>query len=459
MARHYRILFFIIVLWVLLPVKSYTQCHEMIWPDFTYTIGQDGITVTFTNKMGSSECGGYFSYMRYFGDGTSSSEMHPAHTYSSDGTYIVRLKVSQSPPCASNSSSSEQIITISSANPGTLFLKLEGPSLAAECQDVYFTTNVVGGTPPYSYRWDMSEFYCSPAGSTTIFCPCNAPNNPVINNGPSNPGARFLTTGPAPTTISVTVTDARGNTETQYLSIRVKPGIQPPGIILKTIEDCQNAYKINTPVIMFPDIKPLSAFEYPTDYLWDFGDGTTYLDNVDGGGFAVHKYTACGNYTIKLTISDPYGSMQAIRSIVIRDDLCSCTKPGTTGGGSNPETRFGVSVTSFQCRAPTYSMSYTANSVAGIQLCDRTTGGSSSCPANFIPYARWLWEFTDAGPDGQPFVVLNTFDADSTKHVLLKDCITMASNEPAYRVDLAGHTRWRHLFSEYVCTIPSPYRY
>jgi hypothetical protein len=46
----------------------------------------------------------------------------------------------------------------------------------------------------------------------------------------------------------------------------------------------------NSDIIFLPDINPLSAFEYPTNYHWDFDDGSTSLDNVDGGGFAMHRY-------------------------------------------------------------------------------------------------------------------------------------------------------------------------
>lgn len=64
-----------------------TVCDAGI-SDFTYVI--DGLTATFTNESD----GAIVSYAWDFGDGASSSEENPVHTYAEDGEYAVCLIIS-----------------------------------------------------------------------------------------------------------------------------------------------------------------------------------------------------------------------------------------------------------------------------------------------------------------------------------------------------------------------------
>lgn len=180
-------------------LAAQNQC-PLPYAEFTHTFGPDGFTVLFESAMGSAECGGEFTFLWTFDDGTTSTEPNPVHIYAEEGTYRVRLKVTLKPPCT-GSVTTEHLVTIRGGNPGTLWVDVRGPNLLAECQQVFYEAQVVGGTPPYTYEWDM-------------------------------------------------------------------------------------------------------------------------------GGVAVHNYTACGVFTIKLTVSDPSGSMQATRPIIIRDGNCQCAGTG-----------------------------------------------------------------------------------------------------------------------------------
>jgi PKD repeat protein len=74
--------------------------------DFTYTI--DGMTVTFTDNSYDPD-GVIVSWLWDFGDGTTSTEQNPIHTYAVPGTYTVTLTVTDDDGA---SSSVSKIITI-----------------------------------------------------------------------------------------------------------------------------------------------------------------------------------------------------------------------------------------------------------------------------------------------------------------------------------------------------------
>ncbi|MFC5045910.1 PKD domain-containing protein [Aquimarina hainanensis] len=59
------------------------------------------------------------------------------------------------------------------------------------------------------------------------------------------------------------------------------------------------------------------TFNQATEYLWDFGDGTTATEQNP-----THTYTANGNYTITLTSTNPYG-----KNVNIKKDIVSINLP------------------------------------------------------------------------------------------------------------------------------------
>ena len=69
-----------------------------IQPNFAFGTACEGNSISFTNASiyaGTDS----LSYLWYFGDGTTSTEYEPAHTYFSSGTFLVRLEVSNESSC------------------------------------------------------------------------------------------------------------------------------------------------------------------------------------------------------------------------------------------------------------------------------------------------------------------------------------------------------------------------
>ena len=92
-----------------LPFLFMTSCGDdegttpTIVAAFDFEIGSDGLTVTFTNNSTGAE-----TYSWNFGDGNTSTDENPSHTYSAEGSYDVVLVASS----GGNSSSASETIAV-----------------------------------------------------------------------------------------------------------------------------------------------------------------------------------------------------------------------------------------------------------------------------------------------------------------------------------------------------------
>ncbi|MFN0213171.1 MAG: PKD domain-containing protein, partial [Saprospiraceae bacterium] len=350
------------------PSNDPCECDPVA--DFSFTPDSDGLTVDFDASTSSGTEPLTYSWT-FGGDGDGTGIM-PTHIFSEGGTYVVVLTVTNG--CGTATATAEHNVTVNEGSPSSMWLTLSGPTLATECQQVSFNANVTGGVPPYTYAWNMGDEYCSPG------CPTDCSVNPDFE-GDQTESAVFTYTGLGTNSVCVTVTDAVGNSEYECLELKVKNGIQPLEIVINGTPACGSAYASNTLIVMWPDIDPLSAFEYPTDYFWDFGDGDTYFDNFDGGGVAIHSYDSLGDFTITLTVSDPNGSMQATKEI----SICG------PGGGNPPTCDL---VNSINPLSPTIVLDYVGNSGAPSSVYfDYTSNQVPLC----MPTYKWTGRMDDCG--------------------------------------------------------------
>jgi PKD repeat protein len=89
---------------------GFCSCKKstVVPPDVIYTVSLDGYTVTFTNQTSGAS-----SYKWDFGDGTSSTDQSPVHTYPGKGKYVPTLYIT-----AANGATAEgsTVINISKAS-------------------------------------------------------------------------------------------------------------------------------------------------------------------------------------------------------------------------------------------------------------------------------------------------------------------------------------------------------
>lgn len=204
---------------------------------------------------------GPYDYLWDFGDGSSSNQPNPTHTYSADGTYTVCVTVTDSINCISTFCDT---VNASSAIPPCFndFSFTYGAGT-----QVSFISSVTG-TGIISYNWSFGD------GQNSI-----QPNASHVYNFPGN----YL--------VKLTTTDQLGCTAVKVKWVVISGG------------NC-NANFANYPdstngEMMEYQFRSYFAGSNAATHTWDFGDG-----NTAQGRFVDHLYATPGWYQVKLTVTD-----------------------------------------------------------------------------------------------------------------------------------------------------------
>ena len=363
--------------------------------DFTAdkTVGPSPLAVKFTDKSSGNPT----TYSWNFGDGTTSSEKNPSHTYNKTGTYTVSLTVSNE--FGSDTKTSTSLITV--GNAPYVFFTANG---TINSHEVVFTTH---GTVDNStvFKWDFGDGTTSAERNPTHIYKSNGTYNVTMtasnaygtynytlknvsitdtlkadftatNNMGSSPlkvqftdtsigsganssflwnfgdGATSTERNPSHTynrtgtyTVALTVTNPCGATDSILKSNFVSVGNVPVADFVGT--PTNGVSPLN---VQFTDRSQGDSLTY----AWDFGDGTTSTEKNPR-----HTYTAVGTYTVKLTVKNVYGTHTA-------------TKDRYITVGAPPRADFQADVLSGIAPHP-------------VQFTDLSTGNPTT----------WYWDFGD----------------------------------------------------------------
>ena len=228
--------------------------------DFTAdkTTGPSPLAVKFTDKSSGNPT----KYAWDFGDGSTSTEKNPSHTYTSTGQYTVKLTVS-------NEFGSDTKTSTSFINVGTapyVFFTANG---TINSKQVTFTThgNVAEGT----YRWDFGD------GTTS---------------SEKDPIHTYKSTGVYNVTLAVSNAYGTYNYTLKNVSITDT---------LKADFSATNNQGSSPLRVQFTDTSIGSG--NTSSFLWNFGDGTTSTERNP-----THTYNRTGQYTVALTVTNPCGA-------------------------------------------------------------------------------------------------------------------------------------------------------
>ena len=227
----------------------------------TPTSGVAPLSVTFTDAT----TGNVTSWSWNFGDGTTSTDQSPNHTYSTPGSYTVKLTATG--PGGSTTKKGSTLVKVTwpapeasftmSSTSGTTPLKVTFTNttigkVTAWAWDFGDGTSATGKSPKHSYAtpgsYTVTLTATGPGGSSTITA------STPISATPPAPVANFtMTPGSGTAPLTVTFTDTTTGTVTSW--------------------------------------------------AWDFGDGTTSAVESPS-----HSYASPGSYTVTLTATGPGGS-------------------------------------------------------------------------------------------------------------------------------------------------------
>ncbi len=198
------------------------------------------------------------SYIWDFGDGNSSSDFEPSHTFAGDGVYTVQLIVSNE--CGSDTTSREvEVVTAPTAG---------------------FTTESTAGCAPFTLTLTNTA-----SANTTAFNYTATGAVPPVSSDP-NPTFTFPSAGQF--TIIQAVSNAAGSSsDTLTIAVGEVPDAGFEGVSM-------------------PDTALLELTNTSTGataFAWDFGDGNTSTEVSPS-----HTYTDEGTYTVTLIATNTCGA-------------------------------------------------------------------------------------------------------------------------------------------------------
>lgn len=230
--------------------------------DFDFNNSCVNVAVNFTDASTISS-GTVQSWDWDFGNGSSSAQQNPTHTYSAANDYTVSLIVTSDQGCTDNIS---QTLTVS-PNP------IVGFTATTECEGTAteFTDNssVTPGTIN-GWTWDFGD------------------------NGTSDQQNPTHTYGGANTyTVSLSVTSSDGCTSSSTQAVFVEPtpvaDFTGTDVCLGTPTTFNNLSNVSTGTI--------------TDYLWDFDDNGATSDVLN----PTHTFSTSGPHNVSLTVTSSSG--------------------------------------------------------------------------------------------------------------------------------------------------------
>lgn len=215
------------------------------------------------------------TYNWAFGDGSTSSEANPTHTYTSGGSYTVSLEVVDS-----NGLSAFHQETISVNSP---------PSADFDyARDTPPANNQPHANEQINFYDDSSDSDGDIQSIEWSFPDGSTPTGDIVNYEFDSSGTYD---------VSLTATDNDGSTDTYTNTISVDPENQDP--------NSDFDYNPENPVVsqevQFSDLSSDSDGSV-TSWDWTFGDGT--FSNSQN---PTHTYDSSGTYTVELTVEDNDG--------------------------------------------------------------------------------------------------------------------------------------------------------
>lgn len=247
-----------------LPVMFFASCSEdeiePVAPTSGFAFDTNEMTVTFANTSENAD-----SYTWNFGDGETSTEENPTHTYSKGGTYTVKL-----------TAVSDNGHDLESKNVTVVW---PGPAPIAEYsfEKDGLTVNFTNASEnAVSYKWEFGNNYSS------------------TDESPSH-----TYTAPGTYTVILTAIGEDGTEVEVSKEISVVPAPKT-----------NFSFGADGLTVIFTN-----SSEYATSYKWDFGDGNTSTEE-----HPTHTFAAGGTYTIVLTATGEDGTeVEASEEVTVEE--------------------------------------------------------------------------------------------------------------------------------------------
>ncbi len=340
------------------------------------TSGCFPLRVQFTDSSTAGPGNSLSTWQWDFGDGTTSTQQSPQHTYTAAGNFTVTLKVTNDKGCTKVLSRANLI----RVTPGvTAGFSNSQPTVCQPPAPITFTNSSTGsGTVTYTWKFGDGNtstlanpvYTYTTSGTFTVTLVAASSNgcadtlvktniiavgtNKSTIGGPDslcvNDSGSFSNTSlPAPVSSSWTFGDGGSSTQTNPVHAYTTPGtytiklinnfgncrdsvtkairINARPVVSFTAQDsskCQPPFTVN-----FKDLTPGAA-----GWFWNFGDGTTSSQQNPS-----HTYTSFGTFDVTLVVTNRSGcSDTLVRPSFIKIQQAQISIPGLPAAGCVPFT-------------------------------------------------------------------------------------------------------------------------
>ncbi len=239
--------------------------------DFNTPFACHGVPVTFNNTS-TILSGQIASYFWNLGDGNTSNQQFPVHTYANPGLYTVTLTATSDSGCVNQVIKTIQVYALPSAN---FYAKNACLYDAVN----FFDMTTVQNSVIQTWSWDFAG---------------GAPNSST-----QHPLVQFNAPGTFPVTL--VVVSLQGCTDTITKNIVINPA---PVVDFTVGNNCQ--FDQNT----FNNLSSIVTGSI-TSYTWDFGDGNTSNQQNPN-----HTYQQAGTFNVVLTAVSDSGCVASLSKVL-----------------------------------------------------------------------------------------------------------------------------------------------
>jgi PKD repeat protein len=235
------------------------------------------LEVAFNNTVANAAAGD-LTYAWDFGDGSTSTDSAPTHTYEDEGVYSVVLTVTDSKD-RTGTSSAPIHVSASATVEATITAT---PSSGKAPLAVAFTSNVAGGTYPYTYAWDFGD-----GASSTEANPSHTYSESGIYN------------------VKLTVTDSASRQVTSEVTVTVKSDTTMAVTISAANMTGSKPLTVNFNSAIVDGTGPFF-------YTWSFDDNTS-----SNQANPVHIFKEAREYHVTLSVQDSLSNVTISNELTI----------------------------------------------------------------------------------------------------------------------------------------------
>jgi Zn-dependent metalloprotease len=273
-------------------------------------------TVQFLNQSYNGD-----NFLWTFGDGATSTEINPVHTYTINGFFDVQLEVDGT-ACGSDIELINDFIVVDPSIPCLTLMPETGNSLITECSGIIYDA---GGPTANYYDNNDGSITLFASGSDQIVLTIEELNIEAGSGTDCDYDYLAFYDGSSTSASLINSTyycNTNGNPGTisstgEYITIRFVSdgGLNMSGF--KILFDCVGGENPPTPYfssnkqytcdgeIEFSD----NSLNSPTSWYWNFGDGNSSTQQNP-----VHVYSTSGVYTVSLSVTNAFGNQELVKT-------------------------------------------------------------------------------------------------------------------------------------------------